>query len=68
VGDEAVVKLLLDTGKVDLNTSKDVDGWLRGGGSGVGSHDEAIAKLLLDTGEVTVSGRDTMDMQYAPLH
>jgi ankyrin repeat protein len=52
-----VIKLLLDTGKVDVD-AKDYGGrmplsWTAEGGS------EAIVKLLLDTGKVDVDSKDS---------
>ncbi|KAF2688457.1 hypothetical protein K458DRAFT_428036 [Lentithecium fluviatile CBS 122367] len=56
LGNEAIVKLLLGTGKVDVD-AKDKDGqtplW-RAAGNG----HEAIVKLLLDTGKVDVDAKD----------
>ena len=55
-GHEAVAKLLLETGKVDVD-SKDSDGrtplwWAAHGGH------EAVARLLLETGEVDVDSKN----------
>ncbi|KAF2185905.1 ankyrin [Zopfia rhizophila CBS 207.26] len=62
-GHEAVVKLLLATGKVDVN-SKDDHGWTplrRAAGNG----HEAVVKLLLATGKVDVDSKD--DLGQTPL-
>ncbi|KAK4039275.1 ankyrin repeat domain-containing protein 17 [Parachaetomium inaequale] len=55
-GHEAVVKLLLDTGKVDVNAKDDY-------GATVLMHaatngEKAVVKLLLDTGKVDVNAKD----------
>jgi hypothetical protein len=55
-GVEAVVKLLLDTGKVEAD-SKDNDGWTPLFWAADNGH-EAIVKLLLDTGKVEADSKD----------
>ncbi|RYP57864.1 hypothetical protein DL769_009241 [Monosporascus sp. CRB-8-3] len=55
-GQEAVVKLLLDTGKVDVD-SKDDDGLTPLSWAAKEGH-EAVIKLLLDTGKVDVDSKD----------
>ncbi|RKK65446.1 hypothetical protein BFJ69_g16275 [Fusarium oxysporum] len=55
-GNEAIVKLLLDTGKVNVNIP-DVDGWTPLSWAAVGGHN-AIINLLLDTGKVDIDARD----------
>ncbi|KAK5710089.1 hypothetical protein LTR17_019202 [Elasticomyces elasticus] len=57
-GKTEAVNLLLDTGKVELNTKDDLDGrtplsWAARGGY------EAVVKLLLDTGHSDVNSKDT---------
>ncbi|SPJ73909.1 related to ankyrin [Fusarium torulosum] len=56
-GHETIVKLLLDTGKVDVN-AKDQSGITPLSCATVWGQ-EAIVKLLLDTGKVDVDARDT---------
>jgi ankyrin repeat protein len=51
-----VVKLLLDTGKVDVD-SKDSDGRTPVSWAAEHGH-EAVVKLLLDTGKVDVDSKD----------
>lgn len=56
-GREAVLKLLLSTGKVDVDT-KDEDGRTPLSWAAVNGQ-EAIVKLLIDTGKVDVDWKDT---------
>jgi ankyrin repeat protein len=56
-GHEAVVKLLLDTGKVDAD-SKDNDGRTPLWWAATNGH-EAVVKLLLDTGKVDADSKDS---------
>ncbi|KAH6844764.1 ankyrin repeat protein [Chaetomium sp. MPI-CAGE-AT-0009] len=62
-GHEAVVKMLLDTGKVDIN-SKDIFGWTPLSLAAMYGH-EAVVKMLLDTGKVKIDSKD--DSGYTPL-
>ncbi|KAF5860120.1 hypothetical protein ETB97_002027 [Aspergillus alliaceus] len=63
-GHKAVVKLLLDTGKVDVDSK---DPYSRASLSrAAGSGNEAVVKLLLDTGKVDVESRDSK-FDQAPL-
>ena len=61
-GDEAIVKLLLETGKVDAD-SKDNFGWTPLSCAARNRH-KAIVKLLLNTGKVNA---DSKDYQQTPL-
>ena len=61
-GHEAVVKLLLDTGKVDVDSKDSGYGrtplwWAAGGGH------EAVVKLLLETGKVDLDSKDKYNGQ-----
>ncbi|KAF4331691.1 ankyrin, partial [Fusarium beomiforme] len=58
-GDGAIVKLLLDTGKVDID-SQDKDGKTPLSWAARRGH-EAIVKLLLDTGQVDIDSQDKND-------
>jgi hypothetical protein len=62
-GQEAVVRLLLEMGKVDVD-SKDNNGWTPLS-LATGNGQNAIVKLLLDTGKVDVESKDKYGL--APL-
>ncbi|KAK4205934.1 hypothetical protein QBC37DRAFT_162144, partial [Rhypophila decipiens] len=62
-GHEAVVKMLLDTGKVDVD-SKDNNGRTPLSRAAKNGH-EAVVKMLLDTGKVDVDSKD--NNEWTPL-
>ena len=62
-GHEAVVKLLLDVGEVNVN-AKDINGYTPLSYASNNGH-EAVVKLLLDVGEVNVNAKDING--YTPL-
>jgi ankyrin repeat protein len=62
-GHEAVVKMLLETGKVDVN-SKDIRGQTPLSGAAKNGY-LAVVKILLDTGKVDVDSED--DISRTPL-
>jgi ankyrin repeat protein len=55
-GHEAVVRLLLETGQVDIN-SRNNSGWTPLFWAAVNGH-EAVVRLLLDTGKAEINSRD----------
>ncbi|KAF9781969.1 hypothetical protein IL306_012090, partial [Fusarium sp. DS 682] len=59
-GNEAVVKMLLDTGKVDVNSRDTQHGRSPLSWAARNRH-KAVVKMLLDTGKVNVDSRDTLD-------
>jgi hypothetical protein len=64
-GHETVVKLLLDTGKVDID-SKDSDGWTPLRWAAYNGH-EAVVMVLLDTGKVDIDSKDSSRYRRTPL-
>ncbi|KAH8712240.1 hypothetical protein GQ44DRAFT_598742, partial [Phaeosphaeriaceae sp. PMI808] len=56
LGNVAIVKLVLDTGKVDVD-AKDNNGWTPLSRAAEGGH-EAVVKLLVDTGKVDIDAKD----------
>ncbi|EJT68836.1 hypothetical protein GGTG_13589 [Gaeumannomyces tritici R3-111a-1] len=69
-GHEAVVKLLLDTGKVDVDSKDDEYGQTPLSWAALNGH-EAVVKLLFDTGKVDVDSKDDYGrtpLSYAALN